>query len=273
MASMPATSLLFLSLIGTSLAFILNPSYRQQSKLFGLAEWREQVAGDETRPILLLPFSADEALVQGQSTEIVLTEGRFFDLFQDCIDDYESIVGMALMGDDGFLNTFPLCEIDDFDVRSGYRGKVTVSVTLRAVGRASLIQLTQMEPVMMGTITELVDLVSSEDELAVAKNLVGDIETIVQDLSRTSSDIKVQYDNAYRDSLETLQQDSSSLTASSWANFAIVADRSYFYKEAISSVSLVERLQVGRKALLDAKFQLSNMDVFSNQDSADAGFE
>lgn len=262
MAMAPATSLLLLSLIATSFAFVPNPRTRHQTTLFGIEEWREGVGNkddNKINPILLLPFAANQALIQGQSTEVVLTQGRFFDLFQNCIDDYESIIGMALMGDDGFLTTLPLCEIDDFDVHSGYRGKVTVSVTLQAVRRADLTELTQMEPVMMGVCSELVDQTSSEDKLKVANGLVDDVETIVQDLGRTKSDPQMQYDNAYWASIATLNDPPSidnvnHLTASSWAIFAVMTDRSFFYRDEISSVNLVERLQVGRKALLDTKF-------------------
>ena len=109
------------------------------------------------REILLLPFRATEALVPGQSVSIVLKEGRYMDLFQDCIDDHCSILGMALLGEDAILQAMVLCEIDDFRVDAGFRGKVTVQVTLRAVGRATVREITQMKPVMMAIGRELVD--------------------------------------------------------------------------------------------------------------------
>ena len=132
------------------------------TRLFGLSEWRQKLAADNSatpqpQPLLLLPFATSDILPIGQSTTIVLKEGRYYDLFQDCIDEYESIMGMAIMGDDGLCDTLMLCNISDFDVDAGYRGKVTVSVTLRAVGRAALVELVQMKPIMMGMCLQVVD--------------------------------------------------------------------------------------------------------------------
>lgn len=134
------------------------------TRLFGLSEWRQRFAADDPythnaplqpQPLLLLPFATSDILPIGQSTTIVLKEGRYYDLFQDCIDDYESVMGMAIMGDDGLCDTLVLCDISDFDVDAGYRGKVTVSVTLRAVGRAALVELVQMKPIMMSMCLEM----------------------------------------------------------------------------------------------------------------------
>lgn len=171
------------SFIGASLGLVSSPlSYgtalASPGRLYGLLEWRNKCDNDDIadgHEILMLPFAANEALLQGQSTDIILKHGRFFDLFQDCIDNYESIVGMALLGDDDFVRTMPLCQIDDFDVLSGYRGKVTVHVTLRAVARARMTKVSQMQPVVMGFCQELVDLECSD--LGRARELVDNIES------------------------------------------------------------------------------------------------
>ena len=272
--------ILLLSLIDVSLGFL--PScpriYRRttaaRGKLFGLPEWRNQASNDgkDGKQVLLLPFSCNEALLQGQSTEIVLVHGRFFDLFQDCIDDYESTLGMALMGDDNFLNTMILCEIDDFDVLSGYRGKVTIRVTLRAVARARITKLTQMQPVMMGFCEELVDLECPD--LMRANELVNDIEATIIGGRRK------QYDAAFENTLKTCSRDEptadgrrsmSELTAASWAIFAVVSDKCRL-QEAISSDQLIDRLQLGLKAILNEKFQLT--DIACNSKDIDVtGFE
>ena len=158
------------------------------TRLFGLSEWRQKLAADNSatpqpQPLLLLPFATSDILPIGQSTTIVLKEGRYYDLFQDCIDDYESIMGMVIMGDDGLCDTLVLCNISDFDVDAGYRGKVTVSVTLRAVGRAALVELVQMKPIMMGMCLEMMDeaqgagaggSTDTDDEWTLAQELLGD---------------------------------------------------------------------------------------------------
>ena len=110
------------------------------TRLEGLKEWLDEEDeaqtnnNGSTREILLLPFAASEALVPGQSRSLTLKEGRFYDLFQDCIDEHDSMVGMALMGDDGLLSEMPLCVIQDFSVEAGYRGKVTIEVCYRYAG-------------------------------------------------------------------------------------------------------------------------------------------
>ena len=86
------------------------------------------------RPIPMLPFPSEDVLVRGQSTTIVLREGRHHDLLDECVSGHGSLVGMALLDDDGLLEVMPLCEIGDVDVRAGYGLGVALHVTLRAVG-------------------------------------------------------------------------------------------------------------------------------------------
>ena len=260
-----------LSSTSVSHSFISLPLASRQAllttdKLFGLPEWRNQVRndGNDGRELLLLPFSVNQTLLQGQSTEIILKHGRFFDLFQDCIDDYESIVGMALMGDDTFLKTMPLCEINDFEVLSGYRGKITVRVTLRAVARARLTRLTQMQPVMMGLCEELVDLQCPDLERA--NELVDDIEATISEARRE------QYEAVLKSALEICgsqhtstdgRRCESELTAASWAIFSVLSDKGPL-KEAITSDKLIDRLQLGLNAILDEKLQLPQIPSISN---------
>jgi hypothetical protein len=194
------------------------------------------------------------------------------------------MVGTILMGDDVLLNEMPLCHIRDFDVQSGFRGKVTVAVTLQAVSRVKLVEMTQMKPIMMGLCTELVDDEVTID-LSLANDLVNDIESIIDDLSRvkTSGGINRQstYKKAYKLALEALtitrgdgrtknpmdkdeRRSLSRLTAASWAVFTIASNKSSLYK-AIATTNVVERLQLGLNTLLDEKFQRS-ADSFNERD-------
>jgi hypothetical protein len=251
-----------------------------------MSEWREKVAStNDTHelgaPILLLPFAAKEALVPGQSTSIILKEGRFYDLFQDCIDDYESIVGMVLMGDDGLLREMPLCEIHDFDVQAGFRGKVTVSVTLLAVARAQIVEVTAMKPIMTGVCTELSD--EDVSNVALANEFVDDIESIIKDMNRIEGGVslKQRYENALElaftsgdrettdGSVATDERSISELTAASWAVFTLLSDKSFLHK-AIAATSVTDRLKIGLKALLDAKYETS---AIPNERDNDVGFE
>ena len=162
-----------------------NHSYQRRSvpanpgppPLRGLAEWRdavpERAAGNSGtngsgsgsgsrgsgrgRPIPMLPFPSEDVLVRGQSTTIVLREGRHHDLLDECVSGHGSLVGMALLDDDGLLEVMPLCEIGDVDVRAGYGLGVALHVTLRAVGRATIEEVTRMRPTMGGICCELAD--------------------------------------------------------------------------------------------------------------------
>lgn len=203
-------------------------------------------------------------------------------MFQDAVDDYESIIGMQLMGDDGLLKEMPLCEIHDFEVQAGFRGKVTVSVTLRGVGRAKIQEYTQMKPVMMGTCTELVD--NRNVNIEAANEIVDDIETTINDMDGTGR-LKQRYDEAFKLALEADCQDyarngdssgksrekrpMSVLTAASWAVFGCTSDKSNLYK-AVATTDLCDRLELGLKSLLDQKYQAS---APPNEVDEDVGFE
>lgn len=241
-------------------------------------------SGNSGRPILMLPFPSDDILLQGQSTTIILKEGRFYDLFQDCIDDHQSIVGMAIMADDGLvMDGMPLCEIVNFDVEAGYRGKVTVCVTLRAVGRATIVELTQMRPIMMGTCVELMDdAVSDGDALAVAKDLVCDIQSTIGDMNssfqrrfESAFDLALEHDaiiRGYVSSRETGVYSIKDITAASWAVFGCCIPSNMLLEEALVSTSVTNRLRLGLKALLDVKYQTNGMREVDEIDDV-VGFE
>jgi hypothetical protein len=300
-SSLTAFLLLLVLLPSESLAFLSCKRapcrWSSSSCLFGWKEWidrgNDDRRNDEPRELLLLPFAATEALVPGQSREIVLKQGRFLELFDECMEDHDSVLGMALMGDDSFLHTVVLCEIDEFHVRSGYRGKVTLDVTLRAVRRAKLVETTQMKPIMMGYCSTLED---EGSDLERANALVDDIEILLQDLSRASSrngstSRRTLYDRSLASATETCRMDGYSnsiepptrgqrslleLTAASWAVFAVLlSDNRGYIPEAISSSGLVDRLQLGLRSLLDEKFRLhsSQSSVVAQDFDDGTGFE
>mmetsp|Transcript_37562 Transcript_37562/g.82264 ORF Transcript_37562/g.82264 Transcript_37562/m.82264 type:complete len:355 (+) Transcript_37562:73-1137(+) len=281
-------------------------AFRKSSRLFGIAEWRDagttnSVASQQQendtntagkgRAVLMLPFAASDILLEGQSTTVVLKEGRFYDLFQDCIDDHQSVVGMAIMGDDGLLDVMPLCEISDFDVDAGFRGKVTITVTLRAVGRASIVELTQMKPVMMGRCVELVDELISDANAT--KELVRDAESTIRDMS---DDLRRRYVNAYDLALETdtnerivtwekvhsNEADGSSdidtienASAVSWAliDCTCIPNKPMLLAEALASTSITHRLQIGLKALLDERYEKHSKHLADEREVDDSSFQ
>jgi len=243
------------------------------SRLYGITEWRDAVDEiDRDRKIFMLPFRATEALVLGQAVSICLKEGRFFDLFQDCVDFHDRVLGMVLMGDDAFLDTLVLCEIEDYSVDAGFRGKVTVEVTLRAVGRATMKEIQQMKPVMMGICRELKD-----DEVTkpytTASSLVDDIRSTVEALGRRNEWDQACHlvENAATSTTEiNYNDDVKQIITASWAVFAIANSKTRV-PDAVSLTNSVERLQLGLKVLLDDQFTSSRSESNAVQIDSEHG--
>uniref|UniRef100_A0A7S4IN35 Lon N-terminal domain-containing protein n=1 Tax=Odontella aurita TaxID=265563 RepID=A0A7S4IN35_9STRA len=275
--------LVLLNLFYASTAFVQNNSKRlRRSEMFGLVEWRDQGGSDaRERPILILPFKAEDALMPGQSRDLILKEGRLFDLVQDSMDDHGSVIGAAFVGEDGFLDVLSLCEIHGFEVHSGYRGKVTVSITLLALGRAEMTEIMEMKPTVKGYCEEMKD--DKIFDIAMASGIVDDIEAIIEDLSRREDwrNQRKLYDDAYTRTVESFEsvkpssfsqfdQILSRITAKSWAIFAAVKDRSTEL-EALKTTDLIKRLRLGLKAVLVEKYR---MEPSINLNAGlDVGFE
>ena len=173
--------------------------------LNGIAEWRDGLLSSPLSSqstiiskLHLLAFPVSNVMLPGQHLTVRLKEGRFFDLLEESIEDHNSIVGMALMDDDGLLSSgcLPLCEIVAMDVNAGYRGRIDIDATLRCVGRAKLLHLDQMIPTMMGTCVEILgdehDKLDEKDEsdndsLDAAQQVIDQIQSRLQELGTDSA--------------------------------------------------------------------------------------
>ena len=78
----------------------------------------------------------------------------FIDLFEDCMENHCGVVGMGLIAESGIIQTIPLCEIEAYNRMGGGFG---IFVSVRVVGRAKLVDLTQQEPYIKAVCTEIVD--------------------------------------------------------------------------------------------------------------------
>jgi hypothetical protein len=193
--------------------------------LFGINEWRAEKHSQHDSsspdlqqcecPVWLLPFQASDLLLLGEKRTIVLNEGRFFDLFQDVVDEEHSIMGMALMGDDFLHPTIVLCEISDYQIDTGFRGRISIQATLESVGRAEMTQLLQMKPVMKATCKELVDddessslslqvLVEDQEEMTSLAKQVNDLVSALLSATAGSSSSSSSTATLRYDSLEEL---------------------------------------------------------------------
>lgn len=232
---------------------------RSSTALFGLLEWRTEQATHEgeVSPLLLLPYSESDILLPGQASKVVLKEGRHFDMVEEAIEDYQSIIGQAMMGDDQMGSTLSLCHIVDTDVDSGYRGKITMTLFLESVGRATLDELLRLKPVPLGYCCELKeDWTNQEtDELL---RLQHEIESVVEDLDRLSpNDETSAFQTRYNGALQALgnvdQEEKSQpkvgegIESCSWAVFAAlsVLDNSFERRVALESATVMDRLRYG----------------------------
>ena len=181
-----------------SLAFVPNQlQYRATVSiddfiLFGISEWRDSIfdlpganrqplgteVGPPAKEICILPFPYDEVLLQGQEKQLRLYEDRFIELFDYCMKHHSGVVAMGLIAESGIIQTVPLCEIKAYNRIEGFGIFVTISV----VSRATLLEITQQDPWLKATCTELTD--SIPPNLELPNLLASNIENFMLLLSR-----------------------------------------------------------------------------------------
>lgn len=108
-----------------------------------------------------MPFPYQEVLLQGETKQLRLYEERFIKLFQDIQVNHAGVVGMGLMAERGIIQTMPICEVEASNTMEGFG----IFVTLRVVGRASLLEITQQEPYLRGACIEVADVLPPNLEL------------------------------------------------------------------------------------------------------------
>lgn len=225
----------------------------------------------------------EEALLPGQSQTVVFKEGRFIDLLDEATEDHCHIIGTVLMGQDSMLPVMPLCHISAFSLQAGYRGKVTATVTLQCVGRAQLAEMKQWKPYMKGKCFEVTDNDNNSPDVTVdlqaCQEIVHDIEQMILASSSSSSSSSTSTTNptssqnaVYQQSFwsalavlgyqptnlltrdPTATNSQKELQAASWAILTLVSDPEQRY-QGMECQNLLERLQLGRRALLQESFQ------------------
>ncbi|KAL9186467.1 hypothetical protein ACHAXT_005705 [Thalassiosira profunda] len=120
--------------------------------LLGIAEWRARISqppaigfsdttasNTQSAPLLLLPFAPGDIILPGQSTTLKFKHGRYMDLIDESLTEYDSVIGLSLMDEDGMQPYVVICEIieEELDIQMGYRGFSSMEVGVRAVGRAT----------------------------------------------------------------------------------------------------------------------------------------
>lgn len=175
--------------------------------LRGISEWRDTIFdipgegrsigvdnGGIPRQVCVLPFPYDDVLLQGETKQLRLYEERFIKLFDYVMDEHNGVVGMGLIAETGIIQTVPLCEVEAYNRMEGFG----IFVTIRVVGRAALLELSQQEPFIKATCLEIAD--NIPPNLDLPNMVASNIENFYITLS--SLDAKLELKQALADSLD-----------------------------------------------------------------------
>jgi len=150
--------------------------------------------GGIPRQVCVLPFPYDDVLLQGETKQLRLYEERFTKLFDHVMNEHNGVVGMGLIADTGIIQTVPLCEVEAYNRMEGFG----IFVTIRVVGRAALLELSQQEPFIKATCIEIAD--NIPPNLDLPNMIASNIENFYITLS--SLDAKLKRKQALADSLD-----------------------------------------------------------------------
>ena len=182
-----------LALVRQCSAFLSRSSSGRRHGLFSISEWRDLIfdfpgtgddrrigteSGAPPREINILPFPYDQVLLQGETKQLRLYEDRFTKLFENTMEKHCGIVAMGLLANTGIVSKTLLCEIEAYNRMEGFG----IFVTIRVVGRAELIEVTQQEPFIKAVCLEMSDKIPPNLELP---NLLAQgIEESMKNLSK-----------------------------------------------------------------------------------------
>lgn len=174
------------------IAFQAPRVIRSRSRVYGIAEWRDncfvesEFQTELRKPVCLVPFDYEEALVQGQTKELRFYEDRFIHLFDDVMDNHEGVLAMALLSeeDEAILSSVPLCEIAAYNRMAEEFG---IFLTIKCVGRVELLDIDQDGEYMVAECIEIVD--SGTPDLTQANIVADSIEKMVKRMSSIEDEL------------------------------------------------------------------------------------
>jgi hypothetical protein len=185
---------------------------RPPTQLFGISEWRDlwfdypgmlddSRWGTRSEPppkeICILPFPYNEVCLQGETKQLRLYEDRFIQLFDHSMEKNGGVVAMGLLAESGIIQTVPLCEIEAYNRMEGFG----IFVTLRVVGRAQLLNISQQEPYLKGVCRELTDKIPPNLELpnlmaSNIENFMLTLRSMEHELTEAADEISGGYEGA-----------------------------------------------------------------------------
>ena len=165
---------------------------RRPSPVYGISEWRDncfvesEFQKELRKPLCLVPFGYEEALVQGQTKELRFYEDRFKDLFDVAMNNHEGVLAMALLSeeDEAILSSVPLCEIAAYNRMAEEFG---IFLTIKCVGRVELMDVDQDGEYMVAECIEIVD--SGTPDLTQANLVADSIDKMVTRMSSIEDEL------------------------------------------------------------------------------------
>lgn len=151
-------------------------SSTRDAPLFSISDWRDIMfdypgtgndrrigteQGAPPREVNILPFPYDQVLLQGETKQLRLYEDRFIKLFEDTQSNHCGVVAMGLLADTGMVSKTLLCEVEAYNRMDQFG----IFVTIRVVGRAELIEVSQQEPYIKAVCLEMADKIPPNLEL------------------------------------------------------------------------------------------------------------
>ena len=197
--TMTESQLLLLIVLTPCIAFHVPTRVQTKlSRLHGISEWRDNCFVDQQKswgsselrkPLCLVPFDFEEALVQGQTKELRFFEERFIKLFQDVMDNHEGVLAMALLSeeDEAILSSVPICEVVNYNrmVSDGFG----IFLTIQCVGRVELLEVDQDGEYMIAECVEIVDSSTSLDKVEEGNLLAESIEKMIERISAVENEL------------------------------------------------------------------------------------
>ena len=269
--------LLLAHLCGIAGAFVRCPvsSRRRHSwGLFGVDEWRTRHGGEVAAPLVLLPFEPSQVILPGQVTTLEFKHGKFMDLIYDAIETRDSVIGLSILSDDGLLPVCVLAEVieDELDMRMCYRGFSSMSVGIRAVGRAyqvkevpgsdNLRARTAQEAIHIGQFVEYEDRDLTDEQMREGREILDEVSLSIP---HNSDSYNATYHRSYhilKGSTRTkasVDDEQLALQAWSWTAISSMMDIDSERRtlpqsvigEAIETRSTLNRLKIAKILFLE----------------------
>lgn len=237
-----------------------------------------------TAPLVLLPFEPSQIILPGQVTTLAFRQGRYMDLIYDATENRDSVIGLTILSDDGLLPVCILAEVleDELDMKMGYRGFSSMSVGIKAIGRAYQVKevsgsdgllraKTAQEAIHLGQFVEYEDGDLTDDQMRKGREILDEVSLSIPHSDVYNSTYRRVYnflkDNAQMKS-SAVDDELLSLQANSWTVISAIMDIDSERRtlppsviaEAIETTSTLNRLRIAKVLFLENASTSSTTD-------------